>query len=160
MRCRASSCSCLRPGAEDEEGCESSLPSKTAPPNVFLLLLFLLPNLKSSDPSDSDSGDITWRQFSGLRPAPVQTAGFLHRFIDGAELPNTSKHSRGGSLSKIWSCWKRIRCLFRFIEPKIRAEVPFSEQAGVKRCGAAAFLLENQPKSKTGNFCQPSKPSC
>lgn len=68
--CRASSSSGLRPGAEDEEGWESSLPSKTAPPNV--LLFFLFPNLKSSDLNDSDSGDITWRRFSGLRTAPLE----------------------------------------------------------------------------------------
>lgn len=39
-------------------------------PNVFFFFLF--PNLKSSDPNDSDSGDITWRQFSGLHTAPLE----------------------------------------------------------------------------------------
>lgn len=33
--------------------------------------------------------------------------GFMQRFIYGAELPNTSKHSRGVSLSKIWSYCKK-----------------------------------------------------
>lgn len=77
---------------------------------------FLFPNLKSSDPNDSDSGDTTWRQFSGLHSPSGETPGSMHRFIHGAELPSTSKPSRGASLLKIGMCCKKKygACLYLF----------------------------------------------
>lgn len=58
---------------------------------MFFFILF--PNLKSSDPNDSDSGDITWRQFSGLHTAPLERwrlyAAFLYMVLNCPTPPNT-----------------------------------------------------------------------